>query len=453
VAEVNHYLNTITIKNCYATGTLEGKNSNGQSFVGGAVGYSNANTTTHVLENVIFDCVTLGDSYVAGIYGGAWCTANSKRDGVTSDSQVWDLTNVFYTTPEGTEGTAAMAETNGKNASIIKINGAAVEGDATAKATALNALKTDDIAAAARDLENWTDANGQPLPTKIFDSFYVGFVGQSVTLGDTLEMNVYVKTDGAQQEYKGAFAFQTAENVVEVQSKHVGNNIHKFTLTDIDAAEMGDAIAFAYGEAAGQSIETSVQEYLIALMATDAELASAMLHYGAAAQVAADYNTDKLVNDVEGILDAADTTADLTNDATFEGTESEDWYVKGVELFMDKGVMKLRVKCFFRDLTLQQGVSIAVDGREKTIHLDFRNMTPVETENRTYTAVFNNFDMASVNADIALAILEREGGTVYSQVMVTDFDDLVADFLASDAADADKALVKAMHAVSVALAD
>ena len=52
-----------------------------------------------------------------------------------------------------------------------------------------------------------------------------------------------------------------------------------------------------------------------------------------------------------------DTTAGLVNNATFEGDESADWYVKGVELFFDQGVMKLRVKCFFKSLDSQQGRS------------------------------------------------------------------------------------------------
>ena len=93
-----------------------------------------------------------------------------------------------------------------------------------------------------------------------------------------------------------------------------------------------------------------------------------------------------------------------------------------------------------------------VDGRTP-VYLDYRNMTPVETENRTYTAVFANIDVASINADISLVLLKNQGGNTLSQTLITDMDDIIADFLASDASAAEKTLAKAMHAIGVALAD
>ena len=58
-----------------------------------------------------------------------------------------------------------------------------------------------------------------------------------------------------------------------------------------------------------------------------------------------------------------------------------------------------------------------------------------------------------MNDTVTMTILESVGGSTLSQTYTTDMDDLVATYLASSAKDADKALVKAMHAVGAALAD
>ena len=164
-------------------------------------------------------------------------------------------------------------------------------------------------------------------------------------------------------------------------------------------------------------------------------------------------DVNALVTEDIDLADEVDTTAGLTNDATFEGDASTDYFVKGVEMYFDQGVLKLRVKCFFKDITGQQGVNITVDDRAEKVYLDYRNMTPVETENRTYTAAFANIDVASMDGVIALTILKNNGGNTLSQTLITDMDDIIADFLASDASAAEKTLAKAMHAIGVALAD
>jgi hypothetical protein len=105
-----------------------------------------------------------------------------------------------------------------------------------------------------------------------------------------------------------------------------------------------------------------------------------------------------------------------------------------------------------KDVSKRQGIEIKIDGRADT-YLDYQEITIFETENRTYTAIFSNFDISNANDDIVLTMLESNGGNVLSQTYTIDMDDLVSIYLASSAKDADKALVKAMHAVGAALAE
>lgn len=470
----------LTVENCYA----EVEITDTWGCVGGVVGYSNS-VTTHNVKNVILNntFASSGEDTCGYVLGLTWwaapeqtaanLTSTSVSPSLNMDDrgyQFWNMENVFYMENGITVGTAIKEMCAlGNAAAGVRLDNNAdfkftpdkeytdeeAKGDASAKGLAPATMNEAYTALTA--LNTWADANGMAIPAKIFDTFYEGFVGQSISLGKDIALNVYVKTDGAQKEYEGFFAIgedATEDDVIEVLSEDMGNGIHKFTLTGIAAYQMGDVIAFAFGEEENMQVcTTSVQDYLVNLMAVDAELASAVLRYGAAAQVIANYNTDALVTKDIELADEVDTTAGLTNDAAFDGDASTDYFVKGVALIVDKGVVKVQVKSFFKDISAQQGVSISVAGRTETVYLDYKNMTPVETENRTYTAVFANIDVASMDDAITFTILKNKGGNVLSQTLTTDMDDLIADFMASDASDADKALVKAMHAIGAALAE
>lgn len=440
---------TITIQNSYAKATLTSdadKVATGkQAGAGVFVGYVGNNAAKIELNTVVSDCSYTGTTSVAsGLAAGSHTTAT------------YTFANVTYVDYADDNATCVL-----DSKAATTINGTATEDGTKAYDAAKWATYGVNVVASADDVvvpDGWTDgANGLPLPTPIFNMFYTGIVGQSVSLGKELSFNIYVKFDGTKGSYEGMFDIGfdpedglSDDNAKVVSSVHVGNNIHKFTLTGIAVTDMTDAIAFA--DETGNVVYTSVKAYLLTLMDTDAELASAVLRYGAAVQTLVG-DTDELVTEGVDLADEVDTTANLVNNATFEGTENDQYFVKGVSIFFENGVMMLEVKAYFYSIALQEGVQIAVEGRDGVVYLNFQNMTPVETETRTYTATFANIDVASMDSDITLVIKKSSVGDIYSQTMTTDMDDLIADFLASDADDAEKAVVKAMHAIGVALAD
>jgi hypothetical protein len=213
---------------------------------------------------------------------------------------------------------------------------------------------------------------------------------------------------------------------------------------------MGETITFTCGE---YTATTSVKDYLVILMDENADLAAAMLRWGAASQTVEEYKTDALVTAGLTLPAEKDTTAGLVNDATKTGTESKDNYIKGVRMFVEDGILKIEVKMFMIDVSGLQGLSVKIEGREDT-YLNYQEITKYELENRTYTVIFSNVDISNADDDIVLTIMENSfTGDALSQTLTTDLDDLTKDFLAGDATDAEKALVKAMHAVGAALAE
>lgn len=314
----------------------------------------------------------------------------------------------------------------------------------------------DHDASAAMTGDKWVQVGSFAVPTTIYNMFYNGLIAQSLTLTDTIALNIYVKLD-AQTPVEATF---TRDNGNEddtdddtVVTSTIGEGgLHKFTLTGLQAQNMVDEITFTYGT---YTVTTSIKSYAVVLMETDATLASALLRWGDAAQTLANYKTDNMATaGVEGLTAANDTTASLTNTATRTGTASDDFFIDSVAMEVRNGRLILNVKMKFKDLSQQQCLK-AQTGDKEAVYLTFKNIAEVEDENRMYTVVFYDFDFS--NMDDSLTFVQKirptDSADELGQTYTTNLDSIIADFMASDASDADKAYVKAMHAISAALAD
>ena len=297
--------------------------------------------------------------------------------------------------------------------------------------------------------ETWAAVGMNPMPKTVYDNFYEGLVGYSISVGQKISVNMYVKLAGA-SSFEGSFKVGTSKEK-KVFSELQENGLHKFTYENLAPERMIDEIVFT---SEGFTFTTSVKNYLVSLLSVNPELASALLRWGEAAQNYGDgYKTDKLATaGVTGLSEKKDTTADITNDAAYTGTESAEYKVLATNLFVtEEGTLKVSVKVRFQDISGRQCLT-AITGDRAEVNLNYSQAEIVEDENRTYTMIFSNIDLASMNDDITLVLKDKPNGTELSQTLTTSLNGMIADFMASDADQADKDLVAAMHAVGTAIA-
>lgn len=403
---------TLTLNNVLSTADVNG------TTAGGAIGQAAGTlTVTNYLANGAVTGTTKG--FLLG------------KDATTA-AATWTLTNIYVAGSGNAVGTtgSSTASTN----------------------TAITATPAADLAGVTMD--GWVKVGAYPMPETVYNMFYDGFVGQSISLSRTIAYNVYVKLASA-IPVPGSFKVNDGD-AQEIYSSVGANGVHCFTLPGFKAEQMVDQIAFEVEGADGMyTVTSSIKAYAVELLEVDAGLASALLRWGAAAQTYANYKTNALATaGVEGMTAEADTTAGLTNDATREGTASEEYFVETASLFVDNGVLKMSVKMRFQSITELECL-MGQTADKDVIWLTFQNIAEVEDENRMYTVIFSDFDISNMNDVFTFVqkLQPRQSADALGQTYKTDMNDLVADFMASDASANDKALVKAMHAVGVALAD
>lgn len=296
--------------------------------------------------------------------------------------------------------------------------------------------------------ETWIAVGMNPMPKAVYENFYEGLVGYSVSVGQELALNVYVKLEGA-STFEGSFQLGKSK-AKKVFSELQDNGLHKFTLENISPDRMMDEITFTTG---AYAYKTSVKNYLVALLSVDADLASAMLRWGAAAQKFLDPEVEALVTDgVTGMADAKNTLDGVTNGAAYSGTESEEYKVVATNLIVsEEGLLKVSVKVRFQDISERQCMT-AITGDRAEVNLNYSQAEVVEDENRMYTMIYSNLEIASMNDDITLVLKDKPNGTELSSTLTTTLSGIIADFMASDAEQAEKDLVSAMHAVGTAIA-
>ena len=259
---------TATITSSAVSGTVSG------ATAGSVVAVSAGNLT---LNNVLSTAEVTGSTVAGGAIGQAAGTlsvtnylANGTVTGTakgfligkdaTTAAATWTLSNIYVASDATAVGTT---------------------GSSTA-CTNTTVTATDAADLASVTMDGWVKVGAYPIPETVYNMFYDGLVGQSISLSRTIAYNVYVKLASA-IPVPGSFKVNDGEPV-EIYSSVGATNVHCFTLTGFKAEQMVDAIAF---EVEGYTVTSSIKAYAVELLAVDAELASALLRWGAAAQTVA----------------------------------------------------------------------------------------------------------------------------------------------------------------------
>lgn len=390
--------------------------------------------------NGLFATVS-GTATVEGVWMDVTAAKAAVAETVASGASLTVTTSILG----GTLGTAVVADAATGTVTVTDVLNDSNKTAACATGTVATTRFLSKSESVANAGDAWTALGSYALPTTVYNYFYNGLVGQSLTLTDTIALNIYVKLD-SQIPVVGTFGEDEVASVV------VGGGLHKFSLTGLQAKEMVDEVTFTYGS---YTVTTSVKAYCVELMKSDAALASALLRWGDAAQTLAGYKTETMATaGVTGLTAETDATAGLTNNATRTGTASEDFLIDSIGLEIRDSRLILNVKMRFKDLSQTQCLR-AQTGDKEAIFLTFKNIAEVEDENRMYTVVFYDFDFSNMSDVMTFVqkVKPLETAEDLGQTYSTDMEDIIADFMASDASDAEKAFVKAMYAVSVALAD
>ncbi len=247
-------------------------------------------------------------------------------------------------------------------------------------------------------------------------------VGKSVSLGELIDMNVYVKYLGnTEGVYANLVAGAKEEAIALDELTADKDGTYKLTLP-LNSVMMAEDVTLYLG---GGEYTTSVKEYaeeLISITTDEVEkkLAKALLNFGAAAQeYFAVKNDDAALDDVlanEGLAEADKTVTDVTASDAFAAIEfapvdsdaNDNVAFTAATLTFSS---KTHVKIYF---TASENVKVTLNGR---------NLTPVAEEGEYYiaytvtspadlmkvsTIVITDGD-ASYQADVSAALLVKLG--------------------------------------------
>lgn len=422
--DVNAYATHTTIENCSNTMTLDVSAETALRFAGALVGYANSNTDCFTVRNVLSFGKMVGENIIGKkvdgttinkpvgyLFGGTWCSANSLRNGSTTDYQTWTLDNVFYET-FSENSLETFAKTSG-------------------------GMQTNGFARGVAEAE--------------LSSFFKSRTEQSLTLKNDLRLNIFVPLVdcNATVTINGAAVFPVSHDGIE----------YRYELDGILPQQLRDSITVSVTQKLDDTrtvtteYTTAVYSYLVQLWNTEnatreeRNLIADLLRYGAQAQQTKNYQTDLLATDgidLSGYGNAVN-ASDIPTRYALTGTENADYAFEKNSLRLDTGVELL--VSFRAASTDGLTVRATVNGRT-TDFTEFREDASVGK-----FITFSDLNAFEMNAAVTFTMLKN--GTQIGQSMTVSVADYVKQILTSSSAEyADwKPLVSALYAYGLSAQD
>lgn len=408
--EINTYITHTVIKDCVNTMTLDVSASGATRFAGALVGYANSNTDHFEVRRVLSLSKVLiaqaEDNPVGYLFGGTWCSANSKRNGTTVDYQTWTLEDVVY---------------ESVFASTMKDFGKTTGGQKFIYDGAVRGI-------ASSDLSDYFRSTAQ----------------QSLTLRNDLTYNLFIRLadPNATVTVNGA--------VIEPSSK--AGLEYRYSLSGILPQQLRDPLTFAItqhlsdGREIVTHLTTSVYSYLLKLWNAEQttqkekDLIADLLRYGAQAQINKDHNTQNLATDgidLSGYGSTVDPSA-ITAKYAKSGTAHAEYAIENISLSLDNSVALL---CSFRAASTEGlSVQVSLNGRTHTF-------TTFSYDAQVGNFVtFDGISAHEMNAAITVTLLKN--GVQIGQSVTVSVADYVKMLLNSEKAEhvALKPLASALYA-------